>query len=118
MTPVPARVRASAMPSTSSVAAVSVPMDSPVLVRCTHVRLEEETGRLVLVSNHSNGPVEDATDIPHSQAEALLELAAGPANHAIELARRGLSAGALDLEPAMVRYGLEKAAAAGVARWA
>ena len=49
--------------------------------RSTHVRLEEETGRLVLVSNHSNGPVEDATDIPHSQAEALLELAAGPVEY-------------------------------------
>ena len=49
--------------------------------RSTHVQLEQETGRLVLVSNHSNGPVEDATDIPHSQAEALLELAAGPVEY-------------------------------------
>ena len=46
--------------------------------------------------------------------ESVLELAAGPANHAIELARRGLAATALDREPAMVQYGTEKAAAAGV----
>lgn len=46
--------------------------------------------------------------------ESVLELAAGPANHAIELAGRGLRAAALDREPAMVRYGTEKAAAAGV----
>ena len=37
--------------------------------------------------------------------ESVLELAAGPANHAIELARRGLAATALDREPAMVQYG-------------
>jgi SAM-dependent methyltransferase len=46
---------------------------------------------------------------------SVLELAAGPANHAIELARRGLAATALDREPAMVQYGTEKAATAGVA---
>jgi SAM-dependent methyltransferase len=46
--------------------------------------------------------------------ESVLELAAGPANHAIELACRGLAATALDREPAMVQYGTEKAAAAGV----
>ena len=45
---------------------------------------------------------------------SVLELAAGPANHAIELAGRGLAAAALDREPSMVRYGREKAAAAGV----
>ena len=47
--------------------------------------------------------------------ESVLELAAGPANHAVELARRGLAATALDREPAMIQYGTEKAAAAGVA---
>lgn len=44
---------------------------------------------------------------------SALELAAGPANHAVELARRGLDVQALDREPAMVAYGLEKAEAAG-----
>jgi SAM-dependent methyltransferase len=46
---------------------------------------------------------------------SFLELAAGPAYHTIELARRGLRATALDLSPAMVRHGRAKAAAAGVA---
>jgi CYTH domain-containing protein len=45
--------------------------------RGTHVQLEQETGRLILVSNYPNGPVEEATGIPSSQAEALLGLAAG-----------------------------------------
>jgi SAM-dependent methyltransferase len=46
---------------------------------------------------------------------SAVELAAGPANHAIELARRGIAVYALDREPAMVRYGADKAAAAGIA---
>ncbi|HEV7368865.1 class I SAM-dependent methyltransferase [Arenibaculum sp.] len=46
---------------------------------------------------------------------SAVELAAGPANHAVELARRGIAAHALDREPEMVRYGCDKAAAAGVA---
>ena len=45
---------------------------------------------------------------------SVLEMAAGPANHAIELARRGIAATALDREPAMIRYGTEKAQVAGV----
>lgn len=44
---------------------------------------------------------------------SALELAAGPANHAVALARRGLDVQALDREPAMVAYGLDKATAAG-----
>jgi SAM-dependent methyltransferase len=42
---------------------------------------------------------------------SVLELAAGPAEHARELATRGLRATALDLEPAMGRYALARAAA-------
>ncbi|MBM6581910.1 hypothetical protein ILT44_17060 [Microvirga sp. BT689] len=45
--------------------------------RSTHVQVEGETGQLILVSNHPSGPVEEAADIPRSQAEALLELTAG-----------------------------------------
>lgn len=45
---------------------------------------------------------------------SFLEIAAGPAQHAIEMARRGLRAAALDREPAMVRYAQHKAARAGV----
>ncbi|HVY61626.1 MAG TPA: class I SAM-dependent methyltransferase, partial [Planctomycetota bacterium] len=46
---------------------------------------------------------------------SALELAAGPADHAIELASRGLAAGALDREASMCDYAREKAARRGVA---
>ena len=45
--------------------------------RGTHVQVQGETGQLVLISNRPSGPVEEATAIPRSQAEALLELTAG-----------------------------------------
>ncbi|WP_067465437.1 class I SAM-dependent methyltransferase [Actinomadura macra] len=45
----------------------------------------------------------------------VLELAAGPAEHARELARRGLTATALDLNPAMCAYAAAEARRAGVA---
>ena len=74
--------------------------------RGTHVQLEQETGRLVLVVNQPNGPVEQATDIPRSQAEALLELTAGQVEY-LEISltigsqtamlRRFLTPGSLDL---------------------
>jgi SAM-dependent methyltransferase len=45
---------------------------------------------------------------------SALELAAGPAEHARELARRGLEATALDLSAAMCAWAKDAAAAAGV----
>ncbi len=45
---------------------------------------------------------------------SVLELAAGPAEHARELARRGLRAAALDWSPAMCSYAAGQAKAAGV----
>ncbi|WP_241661205.1 class I SAM-dependent methyltransferase [Thermomonospora catenispora] len=45
---------------------------------------------------------------------SVLELAAGPAEHAREFARRGVAATALDLSPAMCAYAAERAAAEGV----
>ncbi|HVT70896.1 MAG TPA: class I SAM-dependent methyltransferase [Trebonia sp.] len=51
---------------------------------------------------HHDGPV-----------GSVLELAAGPAEHARELARRGLRAAALDRSPAMCAYAAERAKAAG-----
>jgi hypothetical protein len=74
--------------------------------RGTHVQLEEEAGRLVLVSNLPSGPVEEATDIPRSQAEALLELVAGQVEYLevsldigsqTAILRRVLTPGPLDL---------------------
>jgi SAM-dependent methyltransferase len=44
-----------------------------------------------------------------------LELAAGPAAHSLELARRGLDVTALDLSPAMIRHASRRAKEAGVA---
>ncbi|MBO0821704.1 MAG: class I SAM-dependent methyltransferase [Nocardiopsaceae bacterium] len=45
---------------------------------------------------------------------SVLELAAGPAEHARELAARGLRVTALDLSPEMCRYAGDRAAEAGV----
>lgn len=45
---------------------------------------------------------------------SVLELAAGPADHSRELARRGIAATALDLSPQMCAYAAELAAAEGV----
>jgi SAM-dependent methyltransferase len=54
-------------------------------------------------ARHHDGPV-----------DRVLELAAGPAEHARELARRGLHATALDRSPAMCAYAAARAAATGV----
>ena len=48
-------------------------------------------------------------------AGRILELAAGPAAHAIELARRGFDVTALDLSPAMARHAARRAGEARVA---
>jgi SAM-dependent methyltransferase len=47
-------------------------------------------------------------------ARSVLELAAGPAEHARELARRGLRSTALDFSPAMCAYAAGQAEAAGL----
>jgi SAM-dependent methyltransferase len=46
--------------------------------------------------------------------DSVIELAAGPAEHAAEFASRGAQAAALDLSPAMCAYARKKAAARGV----
>ncbi|RKS73271.1 methyltransferase family protein [Actinomadura pelletieri DSM 43383] len=46
--------------------------------------------------------------------DSMLELAAGPAEHAREFARRGVAATALDLNPAMCAYASREAARDGV----
>lgn len=45
--------------------------------RGTHVQVEGHNGHLILVTSGPGGPVEEATDIPLSHAETLLDLAAG-----------------------------------------
>lgn len=48
------------------------------------------------------------------EAKSFLDIAAGPATNAIEMAQRGLQSFALDYSQAMVRYGLDKALKVGV----
>lgn len=43
------------------------------------------------------------------EAKSFIELAAGPARNAVDIAARGLRSAALDLSPAMVAYGLSLA---------
>src|SRR2546430_7405946 len=50
----------------------------------------------------------------HEPPSSVLELAAGPAGHARDLARRGLQATALDLHPAMCARARDPAAKAGI----
>jgi CYTH domain-containing protein len=45
--------------------------------RGTHAQVEGHAGHLILVTSGPHGPTEEATDIPLSHAETLLELAAG-----------------------------------------
>ena len=45
---------------------------------------------------------------------SVLELAAGPADHALELARRGMRSTALDISPAMCRWAADRAVQAGL----
>jgi len=52
---------------------------------------------------------------PGGGPSSVLELAAGPAGHAMELARRGLRATALDINPAMCSWAAGRAALAGLA---
>src|SRR3712207_4583307 len=46
--------------------------------RSLSVRVDRDASSLILITHESNGPVEEAIAIPPSQAEALLDLAAGP----------------------------------------
>jgi SAM-dependent methyltransferase len=52
------------------------------------------------------------TDFTGRLPDSVLELGAGPAYHTIEFSKRGVAATALDISPAMVQYGKEKAEAA------
>jgi CYTH domain-containing protein len=45
--------------------------------RSTHVQVSGGTGRLILVSHHAAGPLEEPAEISRAQAEALLDLTAG-----------------------------------------
>ena len=55
----------------------------------------------------------DGERADQSQPRSVLELAAGPAEHARELARRGVDATALDINPAMCGWARDRAAEEG-----
>ena len=60
-------------------------------------------------------PGTDSSARPSAGVGSVLELAAGPAEHARELASRGLRATTLDLSPAMCGYAAARAHEAGLA---
>src|SRR6202161_3510777 len=89
------------------IAGVSGIYDEPELyeLACAYRDIPAEiTAIEAWCARHHEGPV-----------GTVLELAAGPAEHARELARRGLRATALDRSPAMCSYAAGPAKAAGVA---
>jgi SAM-dependent methyltransferase len=73
----------------------------------------EVTALLAWCAIHFSGDTSDA-GADGAQVRSVLELAAGPAEHARELARRGLRVAALDRSPAMCTYAAGQAKAAGV----
>lgn len=88
--------------------------DEPELYQlaCAYRDVPAEAGALLAWSaEHYRGP---AGTGPAGTVRSVLELAAGPAEHARELARRGLRATALDQSPAMCAYAAAQAKKAGV----
>jgi SAM-dependent methyltransferase len=88
------------------IACVSSIYDEPELyaLACAYRDVPAEVSAIAdWCAAHHDGPV-----------SSVLELAAGPAEHARELARRGLRATALDRSAAMCRYAAERAKAGGV----
>ncbi len=89
------------------IAWVSGIYDEPALyeLACAYRDIPAEVTALqAWCAGHHAGPV-----------RSVLELAAGPAEHARELARRGVRATALDRSPAMCGYAAAQAESAGVA---
>ena len=76
-------------------------------VACAYRDVPAEVNALLRWAGKHRAP---DTGLPQS----VLELAAGPAEHARNLARRGLEATALDLSPAMCARARELAEAAGI----
>jgi SAM-dependent methyltransferase len=66
--------------------------------------------REVLARHGRGGPGDRGPELTR-----FLELGAGPADHAIELARAGVGSTAIDISPAMVAFGRGRASQAGVA---
>jgi SAM-dependent methyltransferase len=91
------------------IAGVSGIYDEPELYQlaCAYRDVPAESGALLTwLDKHAK--------IADGRARSVIELAAGPAEHARELARRGLRATALDWSAAMCAYAAGQAKAAGV----
>jgi SAM-dependent methyltransferase len=87
--------------------------DEPELYQlaCAYRDVPAEAGALLAwCAAHYQG----AGTVGTGTVRSVLELAAGPAEHARELARRGLRATALDRSPAMCAYAAAQAKATGV----
>jgi SAM-dependent methyltransferase len=93
--------------------------DEPELYQlaCAYRDVPAEAGALLAwcAEHYRGGGGGDAAAATGAGAvRSVLELAAGPAEHARELARRGLRATALDQSPAMCAYAAAQAKTAGV----
>jgi len=87
--------------------------DDPELyqIACAYRDLPSEVDALLVwASMYWEGPGADP-----SGPSRVLELAAGPAEHALELARRGLRPTALDISPAMCQWAAGRAGREGLA---
>ena len=90
-------------------AGVSGIYDDPELyqIACAYRDLPSEVDALLAwARTHREAP---------SAPARVLELAAGPAEHSLELARRGLRPTALDISPAMCRWAADRAEKEGLA---
>jgi SAM-dependent methyltransferase len=82
---------------------------------CAYRDIPAEVDALLRWSTHHAGPEAGPQAGPVAgRPRSVLELAAGPAEHARELARRGLAATALDLNAAMCARARELAKASGI----
>jgi SAM-dependent methyltransferase len=100
------------------IARVSGIYDEPELyeLACAYRDVPAEVSALqAWYATHFAGTREVATAGARAVVGSVLELAAGPAEHARELARRGVRATALDWSAAMCGYAAGQAKAAGVA---
>jgi SAM-dependent methyltransferase len=96
------------------IAGVSGIYDEPELyeLACAYRDIPAEvTALLAWCATHFTGSADQKAG---GEVRTLLELAAGPAEHARELAHRGLRTATLDLSPAMCAYAEAQAKAAGV----
>jgi len=103
-------------PGSGMIAQVSGIYDEPELYQlaCAYRDVPVEVSALLSwCATHWRGDKDGTGDGP-AGVRSVLELAAGPAEHARELARRGLRATALDRSAAMCAYAAAQAAAEGL----